>query len=156
VPRMRPENGDDGCGHTSADVLGIPHMTDHHEKFDRKHEEAIAALLQTTTIGKAAEVAGISDRTLRRWLQRPDFQAAYRAAKRELINGAVHTLLHATDSATHVLVSIMNDAEQPATARVSAARTILAMVLRTFHDDDLDGRLAALEARLAEVNGYHG
>jgi transposase-like protein len=129
------------------------------DKFDRKHEEAIAALIKTTTVRDAARISGISERTLRRWLIRADFQAAYRAAKRELISGAIHTLLHATSSATHVLVSIMNDAAQPATARVSAARTVLSMVVRALHDEDLDGRFLEIESQLAEVserNGHHG
>ena len=39
---------------------------------------------------------GVSQRTLRRWLQREDFQADYRRARRELVNGAIHVLLHAT------------------------------------------------------------
>jgi lambda repressor-like predicted transcriptional regulator len=126
------------------------------DKFDRKHEAAIAALLHTTTVRAAAQQAGVSERTLSRWLERADFQAAYRRAKRELIAGAVHILLHATSSATQVLVSIMNDATQPATARVSAARTVLTMVLHALHDEDLDGRFAEIEAQLAEVNGHHG
>jgi hypothetical protein len=133
-------------------------MTAFKDKFDRKHELAISCLLQTTMVRKAAEQAGVSERTLRRWLERPDFQAAYCQAKRELISGAVHSLLHATGSATRVLIQIMNDPAQPATARVSAARTILTTVLRTLREDDLDGRFAALEGRLAEVNGngHHG
>jgi hypothetical protein len=126
------------------------------DTFDRKHEQAIAALLKTTTVAKAAELAGISERTLRRWLARTDFQVAYRRAKRELISGAVHTLLHASASATHVLITIMNDASQPATARVSAARTVLSMVVHALHDEDLDSRFAEIEARLAEMNGHHG
>jgi hypothetical protein len=133
-------------------------MADNHDKFDSRHEHAIAALLKTTTIGKAAAAAGISDRTLRRWLQRADFQAAYRAAKREMINGAVHILLHATSSATQVLVNIMNDPEQPSSSRVAAARTILTMVMRSFRDDDTEARLREVEQLLAEFTqrGSHG
>jgi hypothetical protein len=133
-------------------------MSDFHDKFDRKHEEAIAALLKTTTIGKAAQLAGVSERTLRRWLQKPEFQAAYRAAKRELISSAVHTLLHATSSATHVLVSIMNDPEQPSSSRVAAARTVLTLVMHSFKDDDTEARLREVEQLVAELThgGTHG
>jgi hypothetical protein len=126
------------------------------DKFDRKHEEAIAALLTTTTVRAAAQKAGVGERTLRRWLARDDFQAAYRRARRELISGAVHMLLQSTSRATQVLVDVMNDPSQPATARVSAARTVLSMVLHALHDEDLDGRFAEIEQRLAEVNGHHG
>jgi phage terminase small subunit len=131
-------------------------MATSNDKFSRKHEAAIAALITTTNVKAAAQKAGVGHRTLCRWLERADFQAAYRRAKRELISGAVHTLLHAANSATHVLITIMNDASQPATARVSAARTVLSMVVHAMRDEDLDGRFAEIEARLAEMNGHHG
>jgi hypothetical protein len=131
-------------------------MSHFRDKFDRKHEAAVAALLTTTSVQAAAQQSGVSARTLRRWLERDDFQAAYRRAKRELINGAVHTLLHATESATQVLISIMQDPEQPASARVAAARAVLNMVMHALRDEDLDGRFTAIEQRLAEVNGHHG
>jgi FAD/FMN-containing dehydrogenase len=131
-------------------------MSGHGQKLNRKEETAISALLTQGTLAEAASLVGIGEATLRRWLQRDDFQAAYRRAKRELISGAVHVLLHATGSATKALIDIMNDASQPATARVSAARTVLTMVLHALHDEDLDSRFAEIEQRLAEVNGHHG
>jgi hypothetical protein len=131
-------------------------MSGHGQKLRRKEEAAISALLTQSTLAEAASLVGIGEATLRRWLQRDDFQAAYRRAKRELISGAVHLLLQATGSATQALLEIMTDASQPATARVSAARTVLTLVLHALHEADLDGRLAALEQRLAEVNGHHG
>ena len=126
------------------------------DKFSRKHEEAIAALLSTTSVMQAAQQAGVSQRTLRRWLQRDDFQAAYRRARRELVNGAIHVLLHATGTATTVLVDIMNDHTAPATARVSAARTVLNLVLRSLAEEDVEFSLADVERILAERNGHHG
>lgn len=131
-------------------------MAEFHAKFERRHEIAIAALLKTTSVSKAAEVAGVGERTLRRWLSMPEFQVEYRRARRELISGAIHTLLHATSTATHVLVTIMQDEKQPATARVSAARTILQLVTRSFNDDDIHERLAEMERLLAEAGLSHG
>jgi hypothetical protein len=125
-------------------------MSGKSDKFRLKHEEAVAALLRTTSFQAAAQAIGLNERTLRRWWVLPEFQAKYRAAKRELIQGAIHVLLHSMGTATHTLVTIMQDPEQPPTARVSAARTILQMVLHTLKDDDLEARFAEIEQRLAE------
>ena len=127
-----------------------------HEKFERKHEEAIAALLHTTTIAAAARNAGVGERTLRRWLAQPHFQAEYRRARRELIQGAIHILLHATGTATRTLVAIMDDTAQPATARVSAARCVLQLVMQALSKDELEAELTALESLANGTgNGYH-
>jgi hypothetical protein len=121
-----------------------------------KYARAIAAILETTTIRAAAQRAQINERTLRRWVHDPVFQAQYRDARRELIKGAVHTLLHSAGSATHTLVTLMQDVSTPATARVSAARAILAFVLRALSEDDIEERFIEIERRLAERNGHHG
>ncbi len=48
-------------------------------KQNRKREVAIAALLSRPTIEEAAQLAGIGEKTLRRWLRDDaDFKAAYR------------------------------------------------------------------------------
>ena len=51
----------------------------------RKQEETIAALLTQRNLDEAAKAAGISMRTLMRWLKLPEFQAVYRdAAERRI------------------------------------------------------------------------
>ena len=57
-------------------------MVGHGAKFGRKKEEAIAALLTQPSIEQAARVAGVGPKTLLRWLKLPEFQAAYREARR--------------------------------------------------------------------------
>ena len=123
-------------------------MTGKNDKFSRMHEAAVAAVLHTTSLDAAAKSIGLNEKTLRRWWVLPEFQAKYRAGKRELINTATHTLLHATGSAVRCLVKIMDDPAMPPMARVSAARSVLAMVLQDIRNDDVDARFTALEARL--------
>jgi hypothetical protein len=50
-------------------------MAGHGEKFGRKKEDAIVALLSQRNVEDAARAAGIGARTLLRWLQTPEFQA---------------------------------------------------------------------------------
>lgn len=59
-------------------------MTGHSAKFGRKQEEAIAALLPQRNTDEAARAVGVAPKTLLRWLQIPDFPAAYRKARRAL------------------------------------------------------------------------
>jgi GH24 family phage-related lysozyme (muramidase) len=46
-----------------------------------KQEEAILALLSNRTVEDAARAGTITPRTLYRWLNEPDFAAAYRQAR---------------------------------------------------------------------------
>ena len=57
-------------------------MKGHGSKFDRKKEEAIAALLTQRNIDEAAKAIGVSPTTLVSWMKLPEFDAAYREARR--------------------------------------------------------------------------
>ena len=57
-------------------------MKGHGAKFGRKKEEAIAALLTHRNTEEAARSIGVVPSTLLRWMKEPDFDAAYRAARR--------------------------------------------------------------------------
>ncbi len=56
-------------------------MKGHGAKFERKQEEAIAALLTQRNIEEAAKAAGIAPNTLLNWMKLPEFQTAYREAR---------------------------------------------------------------------------
>ena len=55
----------------------------------RKQEDAIAALLTQRNVEEAARAAGIGVRTLLRWLKLPEFQSAYRQARRDAFGQAM-------------------------------------------------------------------
>jgi hypothetical protein len=57
-------------------------MVGHGSKIGRKQEQAIAALLSNRSIEEAAHTAGIGGTTLLRWIQEPQFNKAYRKARR--------------------------------------------------------------------------
>jgi hypothetical protein len=81
------------------------------EKRTRQQEAAIVALLTAPTLTEAALQAGISEPTLRRWLQRADFQAAYRDARRALMSQAMARLQQVTATAIRTLEAIMGNVE---------------------------------------------
>jgi hypothetical protein len=61
-------------------------------KRPRLQARAIVALLAAPTIAQAADLCGVNEVTLRRWLRTADFAAALRAASAEMLDAAVARL----------------------------------------------------------------
>ena len=74
-------------------------MTGHGAKFGRKKEDAIAALLTHRTVEEAARSLNIATRTLLHWMKEPEFDAAYRAAKRAAFGQSIARLHHLSSAA---------------------------------------------------------
>jgi len=127
---------------------GMVRFYGHGEKWSRKKDAAIVALVTEPTIADAAKKAGISHATLHRWLQIKDFKDAYREAKREAVSAAISRLQRTATEAVDALRDVMNDAESPANARVSAARAILELAIKAIELEDLEARVEQLEALL--------
>jgi hypothetical protein len=120
-------------------------MAGHGSKFGRKKEEAIAALLTQRNIEEAARAAGIGKQTLIRWLKLPEFQTAYREARRAAVSQSNARLQQASSAAVSTLLKIMVDASAPASARVRAADRILERAKQGIENEDIEVRVAALE-----------
>ena len=91
----------------------------------RKRMAAIAALLNSPTIGHAAQTAGVSESTLKRWLREEPFLREYRLAQREALGQAIANLQAVAGSAVTVLRAAMLDQRRVRPRRVAAARVIL-------------------------------
>jgi hypothetical protein len=122
-------------------------MKGHGEKLSRKQEALISALLTTPTLADAAHTAGIGEVTAWRWLKDATFQATYRDARRAVVQHAIAQVQRATGEAVETLRSVMQDAEAPASARVSAARVVLETAVKAVEVEDLEARITAIEAQ---------
>jgi hypothetical protein len=111
----------------------------------RKQEDAIVALLTQRNVEEAARTARVSVRTLMRWLQLPDFQKAYREARRAAFGQAISRLQQASSAAVSTLLKIMVDPSAPASTRVRAADSVLDHSKDAIEIDDIGVRVAALE-----------
>src|SRR5215470_9170727 len=111
----------------------------------RKQEEAIAALLTQRNVEEAARAAGIGTRTLMRWLKLPEFQAAYRKARREAFGQAIARLQQGTSAAATTLLKTMIDPATPASVRVCAAEVIFNHASKSIEIEDIEARVAELE-----------
>ena len=115
----------------------------------RKQEDAIAALLTQRNVEEAARAAGIGTRTLLRWLKLPEFQAAYRQARREAFGQAVARLQQGASAAATTLLKTMIDPATPASVRVRAAECVMNQATKAIEIEGLEARLIEL-VRAAE------
>jgi DNA-binding MurR/RpiR family transcriptional regulator len=86
------------------------------EKLTPKQERALIALLDCGEIKQAAATAGVNESTLWRWLQSPDFQSRYRAARRQLVETAIAQL----QSDCTVAARVLREVARQRSARVFA------------------------------------
>ena len=115
--------------------------------LNAKQERALLALLNEPTIAAAAVAAGVSESTLFRWLREPLFADAYRSARRASVKQAVGQLQRVSWSAASVLTQIMADPQVAPAVRLGAASKVLDLAIHAVETEDLDARLAALEAK---------
>ena len=121
-------------------------MAGHGTKFGRKMEDAIAALLTQRNVDEAARAAGIGTRTLLRWLQLPEFQKAYRDARRAAFSQSIARLQQGASAAATTLLKTMIDPDTPASVRIRAAECIMNHATKAIEIEDIEARVAALEA----------
>jgi hypothetical protein len=121
------------------------------KKLGRKMEATIAALLTEPDHRAAAARAGVSVATLTRWLRgEPEFTAAYRAARRSVVEHAVAQLQALTSEAVARLqVNLTCGIPH---AEIRAAVAILGHALRGVEVLDVLARVAELEKAHADRN----
>ena len=122
----------------------------------RNQDRALSALLSQPTLALVAAQVGITERTLYRWINEDSaFKAEYLKLRREIVGSAVLQLQKASNNAVNCLISTMNDLDNPASARVAAAKTVLELSFKGLEMDDLEARISALEQRWENRNGHH-
>jgi transposase-like protein len=126
-------------------------MTGHGAKFERKKEEAIAALLTQRNVEEAARAVGIDAKTLLRWMKEPQFDAEYRAARRAAFGQSVARLQQMSVAAASTLGKVMVDPSTPASTKVRAADSVLAHAARAIELEDIEARLSELERAAEEA-----
>jgi transposase-like protein len=124
-------------------------MLGHGTKFGRKKEQAIVALLSHRTIEEAARAIEIVPNTLLRWMKEPEFDTAYRAAKRAAFGQSIARLHYLSSAAVTTLGKVMLEPGTPPATRVRAADSILDHTTKAIEIEGLEARLTELE-RAAE------
>jgi hypothetical protein len=114
--------------------------------------KAIATMLSEPTLGRVAEIIGVSERTIYNWLHTTKFKHALFAARRESFEQAIGLAQRAATSAVATLVKIMsNPKEQAGQVRIMAAKYILDFGRSAIELNELVQKQEEMQERLARV-----
>jgi DNA-binding MurR/RpiR family transcriptional regulator len=122
-------------------------MGGHGSKLRQKKQLAISALIQNSSVKEAASAINVSESTIYRWLQDPSFLASFREAKKRIVEHAISRMQATCEKAVQVLDEVMGDPMTPASSRVTSAKIVLDMSLRTVEIEDIENRIRVLEER---------
>lgn len=100
---------------------------------------------------QAARAAKIGPRTLYRWQQDPEFDRAYRKARRDAFGQGTARLQQASGAAVSSILKIMVDQHAAASTKLRAADMVLTHGAKAIEIEDIEARVAALE-EAAEVS----
>jgi hypothetical protein len=114
----------------------------------------LTELVAGATRAKAAAKAGISIRTLERWVVEPGFRLELDAARRAAFNEGLNVLRGAVVRAVETLAELMNS--QHEAERRHAASELLSFAFRAHEAGELEARLAALEKTTDELSHRPG
>ena len=110
----------------------------------------LLALACGATVEHAAHKAGLSERTAYRRLEDPTFVRQLELLRAEMVQRTAGMLTGASMGSVKVLVDLQGDVSVPAAVRRRSARDVLEMGLKFREAAELERRLAAVEARLAD------
>jgi hypothetical protein len=114
---------------------------------------AVAEILKGRQLIDVAAQLGITPRTLHTWRQLPQFVAALRDGRRQILDAVTGLLLQESTQAAMVLYQLLSCNEPPTQAR--AATAILDRAMRGVELADLAEEVAELRALVEESNREH-
>ena len=129
-------------------------MKGHGSKFGRKKEEAIIALLTQRNIEEAARSIGVVPNTLMRWMKEPEFEKAYRQARRAAFGQSISRLHQMSSAAVATLGKVMVDPTTPPSTKVRAAEAVITHGAKAIEIEDIEARVSELE-RATEASKQH-
>src|SRR6185369_9695818 len=100
--------------------------------------------LTQRNIEDAAKAAGIAPNTLLKWMKEPEFDRAYREARRATFSQSVARLQQAAPAAVTTLLKTLVDPNAPHSVRVRAAECIMNHSIKAIELEDIEGRLSEL------------
>lgn len=107
--------------------------------------KAIDALLSEPTIRAAAQMVGVNERTVHRYLSDPSFKAELRRRQDELLTAAAAALVGLSGQAIETLRGLLDDKGTSASVKARVALGWLKQARETVELHDLADRLDALE-----------
>ena len=113
--------------------------------LSRNQRKALTALITEPSITRAAELIGITPKTIHRYLELPEFREELSEAQGAILGQAHHSLLAGITEALDTLRELHGSAESESVRRAAASDWI-SHALRLAEFVDIERRLQALEA----------
>ncbi len=121
------------------------------KKLTSRQIKTIDSLIVCPTIDQAAERAGVTRKTIYRWLQNQDFKAELNMAEGAAIDKAGRRLIAMADKAISALDDVLdNPSREGAGNKRLAAAAIIDIFMRLRELRNIETRLSELEARVFE------
>jgi AcrR family transcriptional regulator len=111
----------------------------------------LLALACGATVEAAANKAGLSQATVYRRLQDPEFKARLQEVRSDMVKRTAGTLTAASTEAVKTLLSLQQTAV-PHAVRLGAAKAVLEIGIKMREVADMEERLTALEQQMAMNN----
>jgi hypothetical protein len=111
-------------------------------------DQLLLLLACGATLESAARQAGVSLRTANRRAGDPEFQRKITALRWDMVQRAVGMVTAAMAESVKTLIVLQKETV-PHSSRLGAARTMLEIGLKLREQNDLEQRLATLEAQVA-------
>ena len=118
-------------------------------KGQRLQDDLIAALLAHKKVSEIAKMLGVTENSIRNWMQDTTFQEKYEAAKKETFGKAMDAVQSRLEQGVNAMWTLVLDPEASATARVAGFRVLIDAAWRAKDLTELEERLAKLEGRAA-------
>jgi hypothetical protein len=113
--------------------------------MNSRHQKALQAILVTRSIAQAARECGLSERTVHRYLELPDFIAALHAAEKAQADITGRRLLAGYPKALDLLEKIIDNPAAKDNDRRLAAVAYVDIYFRHRELNDLEDRIVELE-----------
>jgi hypothetical protein len=108
----------------------------------------ILALLSEKSILAAAERSKVSERTIRRWLEEPEFRAEYDRARRAVFDVGISRVQALSGKAIDTLEALLEVRKHPA-VQLGAARTIAEIGMHERDAETILRKLDEVEAAMS-------
>jgi transposase-like protein len=105
---------------------------------------AAAALIAAPSVAQAASAANVTERTLYRWLELPEFRALVSQLESRIINSTVHSLVNIQQEAIDIVSDLSRHSDNDS-VKLRAAKVLLDTLLKLRVQQTFEERLADLE-----------
>ncbi len=126
---------------------------DTHEELTTKQRLAIPFLLAAPSIEDGCKLAHVSKATVYAWLKKDNFRVELKRQRDEVIGQALDSLKANIAKATKTLVKHLDSRHDNISIR--AAENIIEFAQKALEHEELERRLEALEAKLAQQRATH-